>query len=880
MKLAARSLVFGCLIAFAAHAPVLRAQCGEWTPGFAAPGSPYLFDVLAFDSGAGEQLHGTGNRPTAGGFTPSLQRWNGVAWETLYTGVTSVGGYRKLAGGTVGGVHSIFVCDERAGLTAPTIVRWDGATATDLGSFTSEVRCLEVLDDGSGPALYLGTYEAHTMSPPTGYVAKWDGTAWSTVGNIVEPVASLAVFDAGLGPALHAGVGGTAGHSVRRFDGVTWQPVGGLLHFPVNDLEAWDFGAGPKLFAATDTNLFTWDGVSWTGASGLAALALHVADLGAGTRLFVAGGFSNANGVACFNIASFDGTTFAPLDGGIEPTGEPGMDLVSIPGSTPGSRTLCVRALMHRVDNPFPGLSGGLATTSLAAWDGANWSVPGHGTDDTVRAFAEWNPGTGDRLVVAGEFTLAGGSPSGPFGAGMWQGQWTPLAGFTLATRALTRTDLGSGPRLFGAGEYGGTRPGVLVYTGSGAVPLGSGVRGNGYALVGHDDGSGPRLFVGGDFPIGGPATAGNFVAAWDGASWSNLAGGMDGTVSALATYDEGGGERLFAGGAFTLAGGNAANHIARWDGAGWSALASGITNGEVRALGVFDGRLYAGGTFTGAGGLTVSRIARWNGSAWSNVPGGGANGDVLVLHVHDDGRGPALYVGGSFSAIGGISAAHLARFDGLAWEAVDGGLDDDVFALASHDDDGDGVKELFVGGAFEATATVASGHIARFGGCPHFEPICAGDGTFTDHTTPCPCGNFGAPGHGCAHSANANGALLAASGSTQLDTVVLSASEMPATTFSLYLQHSSAGDAVFHDGVICAGGPLLRLRSRTASGGANSFPDPSFAQDATLTLSQRGLVTPGSGATRYYSTFYRNASSTFCPFATANVTNGVRVLW
>jgi hypothetical protein len=30
----------------------------------------------------------------------------------------------------------------------------------------------------------------------------------------------------------------------------------------------------------------------------------------------------------------------------------------------------------------------------------------------------------------------------------------------------------------------------------------------------------------------------------------------------------------------------------------------------------------------------------------------------------------------------------------------------------------------------------------------------------------------------------------------------------------------------------------------------------------------------------RYYSTWYRNAASTFCPPGTANITNGWRVEW
>jgi hypothetical protein len=91
-------------------------------------------------------------------------------------------------------------------------------------------------------------------------------------------------------------------------------------------------------------------------------------------------------------------------------------------------------------------------------------------------------------------------------------------------------------------------------------------------------------------------------------------------------------------------------------------------------------------------------------------------------------------------------------------------------------------------------------------------------------------------------------------------------------------LQHDAAGDFIFHDGVLCAGGTLIRLRGRNAVLGAASFPNPLF--DSTITLSQRGGVFPGQGVRRYYSAWYRNASPTFCPPATANVTNGLFVDW
>ena len=84
----------------------------------------------------------------------------------------------------------------------------------------------------------------------------------------------------------------------------------------------------------------------------------------------------------------------------------------------------------------------------------------------------------------------------------------------------------------------------------------------------------------------------------------------------------------------------------------------------------------------------------------------------------------------------------------------------------------------------------------------------------------------------------------------------------------------------MFHDGTLCAANPLIRLRGRAAVAGEAFFPNSNFAQDSTTTLSIRGGVGVGSGATRYYAAWYRNASSTFCPPATANVTNGWVIVW
>ena len=90
---------------------------------------------------------------------------------------------------------------------------------------------------------------------------------------------------------------------------------------------------------------------------------------------------------------------------------------------------------------------------------------------------------------------------------------------------------------------------------------------------------------------------------------------------------------------------------------------------------------------------------------------------------------------------------------------------------------------------------------------------FCAGDGLDLALTTPCPCGNVGAPGRGCANSVVAAGALLSVTGSTAVDpgsgtdTLVLVVSGMPATVACIYLQGDLLADGPFADGGRCAVG-------------------------------------------------------------------------
>lgn len=199
---------------------------------------------------------------------------------------------------------------------------------------------------------------------------------------------------------------------------------------------------------------------------------------------------------------------------------------------------------------------------------------------------------------------------------------------------------------------------------------------------------------------------------------------GIDGSVSALCVFDDGDGPALYAGGSFAAAGSATAASIAKWDGSTWTPLGAGLLGsgrpGIVNALAVYDDGggpdLYAAGDFVLAGGVSANHIARWDGSTWSPL-GVGLSEPAFSLAVFDAGTGAELYVGGSFSIAGGASAPHIARWDGAAWSSA-GTLNNAVLALAVFDA-GTG-PALYAGGSL----FVGGSRLARLVGCCSWSPV------------------------------------------------------------------------------------------------------------------------------------------------------------
>ncbi len=172
-------------------------------------------------------------------------------------------------------------------------------------------------------------------------------------------------------------------------------------------------------------------------------------------------------------------------------------------------------------------------------------------------------------------------------------------------------------------------------------------------------------------------------------------------------------------------------------------------------------------------------------------------------------------------------------------------------------------------GGSLDVHAAIYQGGL---GGC--VRPSCFGDGS----GAPCPCGNSGTAGRGCANSVNPAGGLLSWSGNPQVsaDTFVLQGSGMPSSS-CLYFQGTQFVNghlgAPFGDGLRCAAGSVIRLGTKTNVGGASQYP---AAGDASVSV--RGMV-PAPGVIRYYQVWYRNAAA-FCTSDTFNLTNNLIGFW
>ena len=512
--------------------------------------------------------------------------------------------------------------------------------------------------DGSGN-LYIGGSFTIAGNVFATNIAKWDGRNWSALGS-------------GAGGGDHPAVSALVLSGSEVYAGGRFITAGGIAA----------------------TNIAKWNGSNWSAlAQGIAPDGCVSALAMSGNDLYAGGSFTAAGGNMAVNIAKWNGSNWSALAQGIGPDGY--VTALAVSGS-------------DLYAGGYFTMAGGTAATNIAKWNGSSWNAlaQGIGPDGYVSALAM----LGNDLYAGGFFTTAGGTAA--TNVAKWNGStWSALGsgiGGGVSALAVSGSEVYTGGEFETAGDIAADN--IAKWDGNRWRALGEGLD---VSYPHHGDGtpaatpvlalatSGSDLYAGGAFTTDGGSAA-DFIAQWDGSSWSTLAHRANATVSALTMS----GIELYAAGGYFTTDSTKVNYVAQWDGSSWTLLASAVV-GRVDALAASANDLYAGGQFTTVSGITTANIAKWNGSSWTPL-GSGIEGDVYALAL----SGTDLYAAGYFSTAGGTAARNIAKWNGSSWSPLGSGVDGYVYALAVSGSD------LYAGGyQFTRAGDTAANSIAKWNG-------------------------------------------------------------------------------------------------------------------------------------------------------------------
>jgi hypothetical protein len=442
-----------------------------------------------------------------------------------------------------------------------------------------------------------------------------------------------------------------------------------------------------------------------------------------GNEVFVGGEFTSAGGVSANRVARFNTqtNTWSTLGTG----SQNGVNNIVYALAVVGNEVF--------VGGTFTS-AGGVSANYVARFNTQTntWSSLGTGSQNGVSYWVNALAVVGNEVVVGGTFTSAGGVSA------------NNVARFNTQTNTWSTLGTGSQNGVSGGGVYALAVVGneVVVggyFTSAGGVSANRVARfntqTNTWSTLGTGSQNGVNYYVDALAVVGNEVVVGGLFSSAGGVSansvarfntqtntWSSLGTGSSNGVSgggvyALAVV----GNEVFVGGLFTSAGGVSANRVERFNTQTntWSTLGTGSQNGvnnTVRALAVVGNEVYVGGTFTSAGGVSANRVARFNTqtNTWSSLGTGSQNGVndyVNALAV----VGNEVFVGGIFTSAGGVSANRVARFNTQTntWSTLgtgsQNGVNNTVRALAVVG------NEVFVGGEFTSAGGVSANRVARF---------------------------------------------------------------------------------------------------------------------------------------------------------------------
>jgi hypothetical protein len=300
----------------------------------------------------------------------------------------------------------------------------------------------------------------------------------------------------------------------------------------------------------------------------------------------------------------------------------------------------------------------------VGKWNGTSWSSLATG-DPLLDSFGQITSiitDTLDNIFIVGQF-----GPSGSLNNVVkWNGVSWSKVGALNANSEIVAICFDKHYNLYAAGEFTDSSGHCYVakWDGTSWTEVGTGV----HALNVNSDikclyaDSLDNVYAAGGFTDSATFTGGNlYVARWDGTSWSELGGGVhhqDGSFNTQiwsVVGDHAG--NIYASGEFIYDSGY--NYVAKWDGTSWSKLGAGAyslnANGSIHSLCADQaGNLYAAGYFTDDSSVFDGNlyVAKWDGTSWSHLGAGfpmpqSSNEGIYSLCLDAQGN---IYAAGTFT--------------------------------------------------------------------------------------------------------------------------------------------------------------------------------------------------------------------------------------
>jgi hypothetical protein len=635
-----------------------------------------------------------GNVYAAGRFTNStgkyaVAKWNGASWSEVGTISNALNPNGHIYAMTTDNQGNLYVAGNFKNLSGKHYVaKWNGVSwqelGTDINALNANGAVVSLAADTLGNLYAAGNF---TNASQKYYVAKWDGTGWTELAgtaplNANAFIASIKTDNLGNVYAGGAFTNSNYHSYVAKWNGNGWAELGtGANSLKANNMiTALGISAKGNIFAGGLSKVFMgftplveWNGTNWTevaylGQDGTRAICLDKND-----NVYAAGEFKN-NVSFCY-VAKWDGSKKSEL-------GFTGNQLNAINGlyTVVVDSKKQVYTIGQSTNNPS-------SEYYIAQWDGKTWKRLG-GDTNSLRFPDQVNPSFAADL--SGNLYVSGyiNDINGNFYIAKWNGHtWSKVidtanpVNLVDYTTRLTSDKAGniyafgkftdSEGALFGIMKWDGTGwktynhaydiPSSLFIDKDGTMYAGSGgTDENGWYYVNKIDAtSTTRLGTGSNalqsrsritaiavdangkvlasgLKNDGSGPYSQFVAIWDGTSWSKAGSNSDyasGTVYAMTTDNAG---NIYAAceTPSTPSKPNITYSIAKWNGNDWSQF--GPPLGQIYSVySDLNGNIYIGGLFNN--GLNKQYVAlygkkaAWVGGSdnlWSN-PANWSNGLV-----------------------------------------------------------------------------------------------------------------------------------------------------------------------------------------------------------------------------------------------------------